>query len=351
VETFVKCTGVKDIARALGISTGTVDRALHAKPGVNPTTRDLVLSTAEALGYRPNLAARFLKPQNQLRIAVYLPQPASLFWDLLRGGISEAAASVAPALRVEFRTYRNPNIPFTEETIREGTDGLIIGPGNLEAVRLQHQLAARRHIPAVCVAGDAPDEERLTSVFDDPFTGGGMAGELLARFIPKGGHVAFFTNTLSVREHAARLQGFEAALRSSGSALRLGPVVELREGARQAYRRTTAVLWAHRALKALYISTAEPSPVVEAADRAGRLRRLKIMTTGLFPESVDWIRNRKVIATVDQRPICQGRLATKALYAFLLEGTRPPPRLRLPHLVMRSNLELFLDRFGVTGNV
>jgi len=31
--------GIKDIARALGVSTGTVDRALHAKPGVNPMTR------------------------------------------------------------------------------------------------------------------------------------------------------------------------------------------------------------------------------------------------------------------------------------------------------------------------
>jgi ABC-type sugar transport system substrate-binding protein len=73
-------------------------------------------------------------------------------------------------------------------------------------------------------------------VTDDPFTGGAMAGELLARFIPNGGHVAFFTSRLSVREHAARLHGFEAALRSPGSALRLGPVVELRAGARQACR-------------------------------------------------------------------------------------------------------------------
>jgi LacI family transcriptional regulator, galactose operon repressor len=235
-HTLPRPPGVKDSARTLGISTGTVDRALHAKPGVNPGTRDLVLSTAEALGYRPNLAARFVKPRNQLGIAVYLPQTVSLFWDSVRAGISEAAASVAPALRVEFRTYRTRNIPFTQETIREGTDGLIIGPGNPEALRLQLQQAARRHIPVVCVAGDAPDEERLTSVTDDPFSGGAMAGELLARFIPNGGHVAFFTSRLSVREHAARLHGFEAALRSPGSALRLGPVVELRAGARQACR-------------------------------------------------------------------------------------------------------------------
>ncbi len=38
--------GIKDIAKALGVSTGTVDRALHAKPGINPMTRARVLRMA-----------------------------------------------------------------------------------------------------------------------------------------------------------------------------------------------------------------------------------------------------------------------------------------------------------------
>jgi LacI family transcriptional regulator len=76
--------GIKDIARALGISTGTVDRALHAKPGVNEVTRARVLSMAESLGYRPNLAARYLKSRRQVRISVHLPREIALFWDSLR---------------------------------------------------------------------------------------------------------------------------------------------------------------------------------------------------------------------------------------------------------------------------
>ena len=100
--------GIKDIARALGISTGTVDRALHAKPEVNAMTRARVLSMAESLGYRPNLAARYLKSRKQLRISVHLPRQIALFWDSLREGIREAAAPFAPALQVEFRSYPEP---------------------------------------------------------------------------------------------------------------------------------------------------------------------------------------------------------------------------------------------------
>jgi ABC-type sugar transport system substrate-binding protein len=70
-----------------------------------------------------------------------------------------------------------------------------------------------------------------------------------------------------------------------------------------------------------------------------------VVTTDLFPELVEWIRAGKVAATVYQRPVSQGRMALQALYQFLVNGVRPPSRLRVvPHLVMRSNLDLFLER-------
>ena len=120
--------GIKDIARALGISTGTVDRALHAKPGVNPATRARVLSMAAELGYCPNLAARYLKSRKQLRISVHLPREIALFWDPLRESIREAAAPFAPALHVDFETCPDlgeGDIPLFEKALREGTNGLI----------------------------------------------------------------------------------------------------------------------------------------------------------------------------------------------------------------------------------
>ena len=89
-------------------------------------------------------------------------------------------------------------------------------------------------------------------------------------------------------------------------------------------------------------------PVLRAAEHEGRLSALTVVTTDLFPELVEWIRAGKVAATVYQRPVSQGRLALQALYQFLLNGTRPPSRLRVvPHLVMRSNLDLFLERLPV----
>ena len=62
-------SGIKDIARALGISIGTVDRAIHGRGGINAITKERVLKMAQTLGYRPNLAARYLKFWEMLMIA------------------------------------------------------------------------------------------------------------------------------------------------------------------------------------------------------------------------------------------------------------------------------------------
>jgi LacI family transcriptional regulator len=343
--------GIKDIARALGISTGTVDRALHAKPGVNAMTRARVLGMAESLGYRPNLAARYLKSRKQLRISVHLPQEIALFWDSLREGIREAAAPFAPALHVDFRSYPSlgeGDIPLFQDALRHGTNGLIIAPGNPDALKPYIRKAARHDVPVVCVVTDAPETQRLMSVSADPFTVGAVAGELLSRYQPAGGKVAFFTGWLSMQEHAEKLRGFKSSLSSSGGALQLGPVVEAHDDEREGHRRALAVLRAHPDLTSMYVSTVNSLPVLRAAEQEGRLPRLTVVTTDLFPELVERIRAGTVAATVYQRPLSQGRLALQALYQFLLDGTCPTARVHVvPHLVMRSNLDLFLERLPV----
>jgi LacI family transcriptional regulator len=343
--------GIKDIARALGISTGTVDRALHGKPGVNAMTRARVLSTAQSLGYRPNLAARYLKSRKQLRISVHLPREIALFWDTLREGIRQAAAPFAPALHVDFRTYPRlgeGDTALFEDALQDGTNGLIIAPGNPAALRPYIRKAARKDIPVVCVITDAPDTPRLASVSAAPFTVGAVAGELLARFQPSGGKVAFFTGWLSMHEHAEKLRGFESSLATAGGALRLGPIVEAHDDEREAHRRALAVLREHPDLTSIYVSTVNSLPVLRAAEQEGRLPRLTVVTTDLFPELVERIRGGTIAATVYQRPLSQGRLALQALYQFLLNGVRPSTRIHVvPHLVMRSNLDLFLEILAV----
>jgi len=343
--------GIKDIARELGISIGTVDRALNGKPDISAATRAKVLDLAERLGYTPNLAARYLQSRKPVRISVHLPQRIALFWDALREGIREAAGPFAPALQVDFRSYRrlgDGDVPLLEQALADGTNGLIIAPGNPSALAPHLREAARRNIPVVCVVTDAPESPRLLSVSADPFTVGAVAGELMGRFTPGGGQVGFFTGWLATQDHADKLRGFVASLAASSQGLAIGPIIEAHDDEREAHRGAREVFRAHPNLKGVYVSTVNSLPVLRAAEEEGRLAGLTVITTDLFPELVEAIRAGKVAATVYQRPLTQGRVALQALYQFLQLRQRIPTSQRVvPYVVMRSNLDLVLERLSV----
>lgn len=106
--------GIKEIASSLGISIGTVDRALHNRNGIRGDTRAKVLKMATSLNYKPNLVARRLKLNRQLRIGVHLPREIAAFFDPLREGIRAVAEGMAGVnVDLDFRTY--PHIGFFQE--------------------------------------------------------------------------------------------------------------------------------------------------------------------------------------------------------------------------------------------
>ncbi len=63
--------GIRELARQLGISIGTVSRALNNRYGVNSHTRARVLEQARRLNYVPNSAARRLKDSTVLTVGLF----------------------------------------------------------------------------------------------------------------------------------------------------------------------------------------------------------------------------------------------------------------------------------------
>ncbi len=341
----------RDIAEALGLSIGSVDRALHDRQGINPETRRRVLEMAEKLGYKPNLAARYLKSHKQFVFAVNLPRGVASFFDAVREGIREAAAAFEMTARVEFRSYPRlgqGDARLFEQAVNGGASGVIIAPGDPREMGPLIRRAAGRKIPVVCVATDAPGTERLTAVSADPYTSGAMAAELLARFRPPGRRAAVVTGCLRTMDHAEKLRGFRESLACLGGPLEVTRVIEAHDDPDEAFCATTRLLASDPGLAAIYVGTSNSVPVLRAVANAGRTGHLAVVTTDIFPELLPHLRSGAVWATMYQRPMSQGRLAFESIYRYLAEGKRPPGRIRLlPHVVMRSNLELILEKLPI----
>jgi LacI family transcriptional regulator len=82
---------IKDIAKALGISTSTVSRALRDSYEISPETKQMVLECAEKLNYRPNPIALSLKERRSRSIGVVVCEIANNFFSQVINGIESIA--------------------------------------------------------------------------------------------------------------------------------------------------------------------------------------------------------------------------------------------------------------------
>src|SRR5687767_9811778 len=82
---------IKDIAKALGLSTSTVSRALRDSYEISPETKKLVLEYAEKNNYHPNPIALSLKERRSRSIGVIVCEIANPFFSQTINGIESIA--------------------------------------------------------------------------------------------------------------------------------------------------------------------------------------------------------------------------------------------------------------------
>jgi len=82
---------IKDIAKALGLSTSTVSRALRDSYEISPETKKLVIEYAEKNNYHPNPIALSLKERRSRSIGVIVCEIANSYFSQVINGIESIA--------------------------------------------------------------------------------------------------------------------------------------------------------------------------------------------------------------------------------------------------------------------
>ncbi|GAA4069074.1 LacI family DNA-binding transcriptional regulator [Actinomadura miaoliensis] len=148
---------IADIARAAGVSKGTVSFALNGRPGVSERTRDRILAIARDMGWQPSSVARALSGGRAGVLGLVVDRPARtlgvepFFMQLISGIEGELAANdVALLLQVtedqaaQTATYRRW---WSERRV----DGIFLVDLRVDDERVA--LVAELGIPAIVVGG------------------------------------------------------------------------------------------------------------------------------------------------------------------------------------------------------
>ena len=87
----MRTINIKELAKALNLSTSTVSRAFRDNSDISKETKDKILAAAKELNYQPNHYASNLREQRSKTIAVIVPELANNFFSQAIHGIERVA--------------------------------------------------------------------------------------------------------------------------------------------------------------------------------------------------------------------------------------------------------------------
>jgi DNA-binding LacI/PurR family transcriptional regulator len=141
---------IKDLAKALNISTSTVSRALRDHPEINADTRKAVLELAAAMDYQPNLVSLSLLNQKTNTIGVIVPKMGYHFFSHALDGIESILAPKGYTVMVCQTNERYEKEVDTVNNLAAGrVDGFLISVSGKTSQYGHLDTAKRRGLPVV----------------------------------------------------------------------------------------------------------------------------------------------------------------------------------------------------------
>jgi DNA-binding LacI/PurR family transcriptional regulator len=147
--------GIRDVAKAAGVSVATASLALNGQPGVAEETRRRIVAAAQQLGYHANPQAQALRRGRTTTYGFVVRNFANPFFlEVLSGAQQVAADSGATLLVLDSRYSLERERRHVQEMAVQRVAGLAIAPvGTGESIRLWQDL--RPGAPVVALNGSA----------------------------------------------------------------------------------------------------------------------------------------------------------------------------------------------------
>ena len=205
---------IKEIAKAVGVSSSTVSRALNHKKGVGTELRDKIIEIANELSYFPHSSAQALVQNRVGVLGVVITRTSefafrSPFYNHVLLGISSMARRHDYHLMLSINEQKS----YTSLYYRHMVDGIIVIGNRIDdqyAIELEE-----KDIPSVVVPGFPDNDQRnLCSVNSENYHSVKRAVSYLISL----GHsrIAFILGRMASNYTLERLSAYQAAFKEAG---------------------------------------------------------------------------------------------------------------------------------------
>ena len=175
---------IRDIAEAVGVSIGTVDRILHKRGRYSEKTAEKVRNVMKELNYTPNIHARGLKQTKKYTFAALIPRQDQDggYWELVQEGIEQAARTLESyGSRVCIFSFDR----YSPESFRDAfsravnseAEGLLIAPVRPDDTRNMLETVS---LPYLFIDSDIPGMNgQIAHIGQDSLQSGILSGKLM----------------------------------------------------------------------------------------------------------------------------------------------------------------------------
>ncbi len=321
---------IKDIARLAGTSRGTVDRVFNNRGRVSQEMTDRILAVAAEHDYKPNESAKLLATSQKSHIiGVIINSIGNRFYDDVLVGIERATAQLAKykvsIQLIQLRGYSDiEQVEAIDKLLHAGVNALAISPIDSTLVKDKLSELSSMNIPCVFINGDLSGASRLATVGADNRENGELAGNIAVLTLPVDSRVAIITGSYSNDGHNKRVEAFTATLHEADKGISIVDVVECRDDNDTAYEAVGRILQSNKQLDLIYICAGGVTGGLRAI--VDSQRDVKAITV----DDNDMIRSQlatgRVIATITQDPVQQGKRPLEILADYLVFGRVPHNR-------------------------
>ena len=203
---------VRDVARAAGVSVGTVSTALNRPDLVPDETLERVLGAIDALGFEPAQAAHRLRAGTSRAVGLVIIDTTNPFFTTLARGAEDAVEDHGDLILMGNSDGQvSREHAYVDLFGRQHVRGVLIAPTHHEPP--DSAPLERLGIPVVFLDRHDP-EQACAAVFVDSVEGGRLAGEHLVDLGHR--HVWFAGGPMSLKQVRDRLEGLREMLSAAG---------------------------------------------------------------------------------------------------------------------------------------
>lgn len=264
------------------------------------------------------------------------------FWKYLADGIEAKAAENNVSVQVyDSKNDASTQLQNAQDAITKQVDAIIISPTDSSSAPAVLNAAKEAGIPVIIADIGTDSGEYESLIISENEKGAREVGEYLAEYMKEqgwDGPVGQVTISLARKNGQLRTAGFESAMTENG--FEIADIRQLEDYTRaEAEGFAQDLLTAYPNIRAIFGQTDEPAlGVLKAVEGANKLDEVAVVGFDATPETIERIKEGKMLAASVQQPVLMGEMSFDAALS-VLKGEEVEKEIYVPTiLVTKENV-------------